>query len=523
LQMMGMFLAEAAQDSLQFHERLKENPMSFEDVERDVQALFNRGAGLFLSGLIAKAMKEPSFQEQAQQARADYDVDLKTGSDRQIQVRLGNGFTCHATTHYCPPKRKGTDDRTVPGLDIELSQFGFSGGDSPGLVSKIARSTALNPSLDLACKELRRDGIELDKSIVDRISHRVAQELLTVRERDLVAFRSGTLSSLNELAGQHISVQIDGGRTRTRASNVALDPIKNLGKTQSEATGRESLGRSKERRRRATFCAAWREPKVVIIYVHDNEGRLNKQYRATIDGTFGDVEPMTEMIAMHLHRLGAGTAASICFNGDGATWIWGRINSILSMAKIPRSVTIYRVLDVYHACENLHKAIEELMPVSLERREMYRALRKSLRDGQWQSVVEALELKSSEKSIEHGDRKPAIDERKETRRVIEYLRQHGEQGRLDYPRFKLMGLPLGSGSIESTIRRVVNLRMKGNGIFWRVERAEEMLMLRSTILSDRWDDNRLRAKQVLKRNGKLAIPKNLTAKTDAKQQASKIQ
>ena len=29
-----------------------------------------------------------------------------------------------------------------------------------------------------------------------------------------------------------------------------------------------------------------------------------------------------------------------------------------------------------------------------------------------------------------------------------------------------MGVPLGSGAIESTIRRVVNLRLKGNGIYW---------------------------------------------------------
>jgi hypothetical protein len=29
-----------------------------------------------------------------------------------------------------------------------------------------------------------------------------------------------------------------------------------------------------------------------------------------------------------------------------------------------------------------------------------------------------------------------------------------------------MALPIGSGAVESGIRRVVNLRLKGNGIFW---------------------------------------------------------
>jgi len=77
-----------------------------------------------------------------------------------------------------------------------------------------------------------------------------------------------------------------------------------------------------------------------------------------------------------------------------------------------------------------------------------------------------------------------------------------------------MGLPLGSGAIESAIRRVVDLRMKSNGIFWRINRGEEMLMLRATVLSDRWDENRLIAKRQMKANQKLSLPKLETVKPD---------
>ena len=291
-----------------------------------------------------------------------------------------------------------------------------------------------------------------------------------------------------------------------------------LGKTQSEATGRQSMGRSKEQRRRATFQAIWREPKVVIIYVHDSQGRRNKEYRVTIDGTLGDVDDMTEIVAMHLHRLGAASAASICFNSDGAIWIWDRIATILSLAKIPASVMIHQVLDVYHACENLHKAVDELMPPTAERTATYRTLRSTLRDGNWTSVIDALESMIS-RQLEADD--SHANQLKETRRVIEYLRSHGERGHLNYSTFRVMGLPLGSGSIESAIRRVVNLRMKGNGIFWKEQRAEEMLMLRATILSDRWDENRLRAKRALQTNGKLSLPAYLSPKSDAQPTTSK--
>ena len=40
--------------------------------------------------------------------------------------------------------------------------------------------------------------------------------------------------------------------------------------------------------------------------------------------------------------------------------------------------------------------------------------------------------------------------------------------------------------IESAIRRVVNLRLKGPAIFWCKENAEALLMLRAYYKSGRW-------------------------------------
>src|SRR5258705_5440408 len=54
--------------------------------------------------------------------------------------------------------------------------------------------------------------------------------------------------------------------------------------------------------------------------------------------------------------------------------------------------------------------------------------------------------------------------------------------------FAARRLPVGSGAIESAIRRVINLRMKGNSIFWKQENAEGMLVLRGLVLSRRWKE-----------------------------------
>jgi hypothetical protein len=36
--------------------------------------------------------------------------------------------------------------------------------------------------------------------------------------------------------------------------------------------------------------------------------------------------------------------------------------------------------------------------------------------------------------------------------------------------------------------RVINLRLKGNGIYWREENAEAMLVLRAAALTGRWQE-----------------------------------
>ena len=61
------------------------------------------------------------------------------------------------------------------------------------------------------------------------------------------------------------------------------------------------------------------------------------------------------------------------------------------------------------------------------------------------------------------------------------------QDKVRYASMQKQRLPIGSGCVESAIRRVVNLRMKSPGIFWKKETAENMLFLRSQLLSGRWD------------------------------------
>jgi hypothetical protein len=479
-EMAGRFHGELMAAMLDWKRRLGGDPSRLAELEHDVRNAFSRGADLVVAGLVALVMKQAGFDEACEQTRQEYRVPLSRGRMRPLRIRLLGGLVVWVASLYCEPRRgwfRKAEDK-VPGLHVELAQFGFGKGCSPALESRVSRQAALNPSLQFAQEELARDGLEMDVKTIARITYQCGSGMLSLRTNELLQWRAGQLSAGREFGGKRISVQIDGGRTKIRGD---LRPAV----AQAEKRDPEGLvvedapGRSKKRPRQ-TFDAEWREPKLVTIFVHDEHGRMDKQSRAVMDGTFLGPDAMAELVAMHLHRLGAARAASITFAADGASWIWDRLPTIVRLAGLDK-VPIHEVLDCCHAAHHISLALAALGQNERERMPLYREHRTLLRNGQWRRVVEELTGLAE------------IDpDNEDVRTEIAYLRKHGEAGRLQYPTFRKLGLPLGSGAIESSIRRVVNLRLKNNGMFWREEHAEEMLQVRAQVISKRWDE-RVRA------------------------------
>jgi hypothetical protein len=199
-----------------------------------------------------------------------------------------------------------------------------------------------------------------------------------------------------------------------------------------------------------------------------------------MDGTFQGPDHTAELLAAWLYRLGISHAASITFIADGAPWICDRFDWIVEKLGLPRSKVQY-VLDFYHASHHISLALAELSLPADERSTLYRELRSELRKSRWQVVVARLEeLGASWLS----------DEESVFCRELRFLRKHGDSGHLNYTTYTRRGLPLGSGAVESAIRRVINLRLKSNGMFWTPENAESMLQVRCQLLSTEWDVRR---------------------------------
>ncbi len=74
------------------------------------------------------------------------------------------------------------------------------------------------------------------------------------------------------------------------------------------------------------------------------------------------------------------------------------------------------------------------------------------------------------------------------KRELKYLLGHWEAGHLDYSRFRSSKVPIGSGVVESAVRRVINLRFKSASQCWCESRLESLMELRALLKSSRWDD-----------------------------------
>jgi hypothetical protein len=360
-------------------------------------------------------------------------------------------------TLYCSPRARTGKGRSREGSGLypELAAYRISEGSSPNVQAEVGRLVALLP-IEQARAELARRDLKMDEKAVGRIAHELGAELLTSRTRDLMRFRRGDLPAGDEFADQRVGVGIDGGRVRVR---TVIQKIPVSGRT-----------------KRKKFRVEWREPKVVILFQTDEKGRMVRGSRPVIDGTLRGPDALIELVAFHLHRLGAARAKVVTFAADGAPWIWARLDWVIAQAQL-EPARVVEVLDWCHGVHHLSLALAALGLTEDRRAEEYSRLRLLLKAGQSPVVIADLE------ALAAGQPEDSV-----VWRELGYLTRHSEAGRLRYNCFRCRGVPLGSGAIESTIRRVINLRLKGTSVFWTEANAEAVFQLRAALLSGRWDE-----------------------------------
>ncbi len=447
------------------HLAASETPEEFFDGERGIHEV-TRSMGDLVTGTVLQYLAEaPSVVEPAratvQEEAAASGVTLRSNGRRSTGVQLLGGSRVKIRTlrlaqvNNGPAREHGARGPGGSGVYPVLAQLGITGLATPALAAEVAREVVESASFHVARSSLRERGLDLSHGTLRRLTYLVAERALAARGDVLKesTLDDDELPDAGALVGKRVVVSVDGGRLRVRQA--------------SKGGRRNARGGQK-------FKAPWKEPKVLTIYVADEQGRRDEAIPAIVDATLGDANDVTALIIGYLRLHGAQQARSVLFVGDGASWIWARASLIRDAVGIPEDRFV-EALDFFHAVEHLG----ELAQLPLDwvdgasktwvRRQAKR-LKKSRLD---------LVLADIDELARHADPDDVAAGRR-------YFDTHAE--RMDYKTCIEEGLPIGSGAVESAVRRVVNLRLKANSSFWLEEHAEGVLHLRAQLKAGRWDE-----------------------------------
>jgi hypothetical protein len=166
-------------------------------------------------------------------------------------------------------------------------------------------------------------------------------------------------------------------------------------------------------------------------------------------------------------RRGLEKARTVVCVSDGAAWIW----AIVFMCFARR----VEILDWWHAVERLWAlAAPRLTDKALEG---------------WVAHQKTALIESRLRDILHQVRLlyPRGQPLPETvSKAVGYLFHN--RRRMDYAAYRQAGYPIGSGTVESAGKTVVQARMKQAGMRWSRPGAQAMIALRCLLLSDRWHE-----------------------------------
>ena len=183
--------------------------------------------------------------------------------------------------------------------------------------------------------------------------------------------------------------------------------------------------------------------------------------------TFGDVEGAGRRWGHCAKQAGWGLNSHIHAQGDGAQWVY-----LQSLEVFGDQGTF--LCDFFHVSEYLGAAAQTCRPTQPD--QWRRTQQKRLRRGAFQQVIDTV--------AEALEPIGTAEEEAPVRNAHRYLTNRIDC--LDYPRALKLGLPIGSGIIESGHRHVLHARLKKAGTAWLHEHADTLAHLRVLRANQQW-------------------------------------
>jgi hypothetical protein len=212
----------------------------------------------------------------------------------------------------------------------------------------------------------------------------------------------------------------------------------------------------------------WVEVKTLVLgeVSHNKRGEVCTQQLSTFS-RLADAERFAEAALVETHRRGLERAAAVCAVQDGAEWLQGLVNYHCADA--------VRILDFAHAAEYINESGQAVQAAGGRLPALWL-------DG----VLHRLKHQGPHRVLKHLSwlatryPSPTIQEK------LAYLQKR--EGQMQYPTYQAAGWPIGSGSVESANKLVVEARLKGAGMRWGRHNVNPLLVLRNALCNRRWNE-----------------------------------
>ena len=225
-------------------------------------------------------------------------------------------------------------------------------------------------------------------------------------------------------------------------------------------------------------CAKTREAKLAVVWSADTTDKNARpvrdlgsaSYNAAIEtiatrDTDTEPAPFARRIRREAERRGFDTASRQVILGDGAPWIWN-----FAGEHFPDAI---QIVDIFHAKGHLFEVAKAIYGPGSEVGEQWaKKRREELDEGRVDEVIAALRRHAG--TCE------------EARKDAEYFSNNRE--RMNYPKFRAMGLCVATGVVEGGCKHIIGARLKQGGMRWTVAGANAIIALRCAVESNRFDD-----------------------------------
>jgi hypothetical protein len=222
----------------------------------------------------------------------------------------------------------------------------------------------------------------------------------------------------------------------------------------------------------------WREVKVGVLArlgerVTPAGQRVRHLTQRRLVAVLGDIDAFRPRLWLEAVRQGIRSSQRVVWLSDGGRGFWRLFDERFA----PYATGI---LDFYHAAQNLWKGAKAWLDGRTQRaRDWFTSARRRLRRGHANAVLADLHAALDLEDLPDSARETLTN-------LYNYLDNHRDH--IDYAKFKELGLPIGSGLVESACKWLIQQRFKGVGTRWSEDGFNHLLHLRLAWVNGRFDN-----------------------------------